>query len=1100
MTKDTHMLAQSVRINGRFMRSARIDMDLAGTPPLEGYVLQASTEKALSAMATSKAETGQCAFTWTGPYGGGKSSTALLVGNLIAGEAKSRKLARKIAGPALVTLFDKAFPKQAAPWQIVPVTGSRTGMRGAIAAQAANAFGWSKPMARKAAADDGALVDALKKQTERSGVVLILDELGKFLEAAAGRDHDAHLLQDLAEISARSDGRLVVIGILHQSFEAYADKVSASAQSEWAKIQGRFQDLSFLSAADETVRLLGRAIETTNTPKCAEIQAGALAAYVAQRRPSDEADLAAALSRAWPLNPICALMLGGITRRRFGQNERSVFGFLASGEPGGFSEFLARTHIDAAKTYNPAQLWDYLNQNFGLTLAAGPQSTQYNLALEAIDRAGAKGKMLHQEIAKSAALIELFKNGSGLGIDLKSLALALPDAYKREISKALSELCDWGVLLGPTKTGDYALFTGSDFDIQAEIERVKAPADIEAYQVAVSVSAQSPIAAKRHYFDTGVLRAFDLMIADLSDALDVSALVRAAEKKAAKSSGIMLLLLHEKPRISAGEKRRKEELEAAFRNAGLIFAAATMPDTNLISDDAAELGALARIQTALPQLAGDQIARRAVRARISKLRNRIAIAIQNAVHKAVWTSPMAKTKSLGAGIQSAVSNLSDIAFPSAPLIKSELLQKDRPSSSAAAALRFLMHAMVNHGDKKNLGFEGYPAALGLYLTVLAPLGLHVVIEEQFRFSAPGSSEAGKSARAAWTVLADCDRMDLESIYETWSKPPFGMKRGVMPVLALAFILARRDQIAVYQDNLFQTSIDEVFVDRLLQTPASVTLRKASRDERQSAFLSKLANGLGCSSDSALIVAKALFGRVERLTNYALRTQRISSEARQIRDTIRRADDPENLLFDALPGLKIQGDLTDEILNALDETEQAYPKLLQELRETVAHAVGVDADRFEGVAARAKSVIRISSDLKFDAYAQRLAGFEGGGGDIESFASPLQDKPVRDWSDRNRDGAVFEIATFARQFKQAEAVASVLKRKSGTEAISLIVGVNPNEAPLVQSFELSPKEQKTAETLAESILAELSHNQEGQELQLAALARAVAALTQSEETV
>src|SRR3546814_1904242 len=34
------------------------------------------------------------AFTWTGPYGGGKSSAALLVANLIAGSDENRKIAK----------------------------------------------------------------------------------------------------------------------------------------------------------------------------------------------------------------------------------------------------------------------------------------------------------------------------------------------------------------------------------------------------------------------------------------------------------------------------------------------------------------------------------------------------------------------------------------------------------------------------------------------------------------------------------------------------------------------------------------------------------------------------------------------------------------------------------------------------------------------------------------------------------------------------------------------------------------------------------------------------------------------------------------------
>ena len=69
-------------------------------------------------------------------------------------------------------------------------------------------------------------------KTGRSGVLLILDELGKLLEHAVADANDIHLLQDLAERSARSEGRLVVIGILHQAFDQYAARASRDAREK----------------------------------------------------------------------------------------------------------------------------------------------------------------------------------------------------------------------------------------------------------------------------------------------------------------------------------------------------------------------------------------------------------------------------------------------------------------------------------------------------------------------------------------------------------------------------------------------------------------------------------------------------------------------------------------------------------------------------------------------------------------------------------------------------------------------------------------------------------------------------------------------------
>src|SRR3546814_7364547 len=80
---------------------------------------------------------------------------------------------------------------------------------------------------------------------------------------------------------------LVVIGILHQSFEQYAARAARDARQEWAKVQGRFHDIAFLSGADETVALLGRAISCPWRPDNATISASAVAHAVALRRPTE---------------------------------------------------------------------------------------------------------------------------------------------------------------------------------------------------------------------------------------------------------------------------------------------------------------------------------------------------------------------------------------------------------------------------------------------------------------------------------------------------------------------------------------------------------------------------------------------------------------------------------------------------------------------------------------------------------------------------------------------------------------------------------------------------------------------------------------------
>src|SRR5207302_127839 len=89
-------MVDRIRIARRFQRSIRIDTDLTTTKALEGFVCPQSSAEVLLTMARHTAETGQAAFTWTGPYGSGKSSLVVAFSALLNGSSEQRKQAAKI--------------------------------------------------------------------------------------------------------------------------------------------------------------------------------------------------------------------------------------------------------------------------------------------------------------------------------------------------------------------------------------------------------------------------------------------------------------------------------------------------------------------------------------------------------------------------------------------------------------------------------------------------------------------------------------------------------------------------------------------------------------------------------------------------------------------------------------------------------------------------------------------------------------------------------------------------------------------------------------------------------------------------------------------
>src|SRR5258708_20504760 len=254
-----------------------------------------------------------------------------------------------------------------------------------------------------------------------------------------------YFVQDLAEAASRCRGRMVVVGILHQAFEQYESRLGRETRDEWAKIQGRFTDSPLIAGVEEVIDLLGHAITSQTRHPATSGDAEAVANSICGRRPGRVKDLGQRLDRCWPLHPVTAAVLGPMSRRRFGQNERSIFGFLSSAEPAGFQEFIRNTPDGSKLLFGPDRFWDYLRINLEPAILASNDSHRWAQAVDAVERCEARGQPLHVMLAKSIALVDMFRNGSGLAADRITIDTCVPDASKTDVDSALKDLERWSV-------------------------------------------------------------------------------------------------------------------------------------------------------------------------------------------------------------------------------------------------------------------------------------------------------------------------------------------------------------------------------------------------------------------------------------------------------------------------------------------------------------------------------------------------------------------------------------------------------------------------------------------------------------------------------
>jgi hypothetical protein len=452
------------------------------------------------------------------------------------------------------------------------------------------------------------------------GVLLIIDELGKLFEYAARYPQrgDVYVLQEIGEYVARSKAiPTLVVGLLHQSFEEYGHLLDVGTRREWSKIQGRFSDIPFLEPPDQVVRMIGAAIQRTEMtlPKDLNLTVDRIittALKIGVMPPGMTRDeFRRSAIAAYPLHPLALVAIPYIFRR-FGQNERSLFSYLSSAEPFAFQEFL-RTHQMSAGTpqyIRLTDLFDYFSNNFGLGLYRQPQAIRWLEAADVLERKKNLG-ITHQDIVKTVGVLNALGQFSHLTASAEFISFSLSDTAlpPKAIEIALSQLEESSILTHRSYNNTYRIWEGSDVDLEERIAEGKRRTG-QSRGLADGVRkyiVKRPMIARRHSFDTGALRMFDVVYVDSLSSLDESLATKAT------LDGVVVVCLSESNSLSEQFQVRAKALD------GLDNVVIAVPQQiGELRGVIAELAALRWVWENTPELRDDRVARREVSLRITE--------------------------------------------------------------------------------------------------------------------------------------------------------------------------------------------------------------------------------------------------------------------------------------------------------------------------------------------------------------------------------------------------------------------------------------------------------------------------------------------------
>jgi hypothetical protein len=1143
-------IADLFHMRNRFLRSAHLERDFEDPSALSNYVVTDFARSCIGRMANGlKPRSGNRAWRMTGDYGSGKSSFALLLAHWFAGHNST------FPSPLRKAVEHQQFGVSRPDFLPVLVTCSRQALGTSILRSLKSALhlthgrGARSKVAveverlcesKRDPTDDevfrliGEVNSRIVAESKAKGLLIILDELGKFLEFAAlhPERQDVFLLQRLAEAAARSgDKPLFVISLLHQGFNAYADHLNQSAQREWEKVAGRFEEIVFNPPFEQAASIISSAlnVRVNGIPK---IQTAQLK-WAMERTlglgwlgSSPAKALVEAAPQLYPLHPTVLPVLIR-TFRRFGQNDRSLFSFLLSNEPFGLQAFSQKAAC-GDELYCLHHFYDYVRTNFGHRLSVQSYRSHWNL-IDSVIESFVEENELQLKVLKTVGILNLLNDGDLLATEESVLcALSSEDnAQGKTVRAALSALHKYKrTIYDRGRARGLCLWPHSSVDLEKAYEDACRVIDTPRHVASLIKDSLEtrPIVARRHYIETGNLRHAEVRYCAVKD------LQTTFERDLSDADGLIIVPLCETLSERGEALAFAKQTEVSSRKNWLV--AVPQPLNNL----AALVQEVQRWEWILAntlELNADKYAREEVSRQKAAAQSQLEKRIQNFVGWQQLTGHMMldwfcegralKVKN-GRHLLETLSRIFDDTYPLAPHIQNELVNRRNLSSAAAAARMRLINRMFTDSGVALLGMDAAkkPPEMSMYLSVLKRTGLHRMNGDSWSIGEPHQRTDECKVLPALKRISEIvrdkpdARVNVAGLFSELRNPPYGVRDGIIPLLLSVFAISQDRDVAFYKDGSFLRELNGEQMLLLTKAPERFEIQYCKIEGVRAELFARLLAVLEIDKPrdreiEMLDLVKNLCTFVAQLPVQARNTKKLSPAALAVRQVILEAREPARLLFRDLPAAcgfdpieagaptgKPLKSFVKTLKVALEELRIAFPELQDRLRNRLKENFNLSGSFEEcrhALSNRAQRVCVTVTEPRFKAFCLRLMDSALTESDwLESVGSHLALKPPSKWHDVDEDQFKTELSQVSALFHRVESV--VFDGRKGTNesairlAVTLATGVEHQ-----QVIHFNAEEEHLMTALEGEFAEILSKNER---IGLAAASRAIWASLESQE--
>ena len=1057
-------------MNKGFSLSANIE---EGFPANVQYVVTPNGQRAAQSI-IDDFHSGIHSFTIIGTYGTGKSSFLLALETDMSRINKEKRLLnpKSLSGTA--------------DFEILNIVGDYSELS-TLLGRKLNVDGHSR-----------SILDELKvfynqMKAENKFLLIVIDEFGKVLEHAAKNnpERELYFLQKLAEFVNVPSRDILLLTTLHQNFGAYAKNLTETQKNEWIKVKGRFKEITFVEPVEQLLYLASKQLYSSFSRNVCE-NAKQLYQLAVETKFVSNAFSVETAQQLYPLDSFSAYAVTSAIQR-YGQNERSLFSFLAARGSNSLTEFQTKSNL----TYNLANVYDYIVFNFYSYLKdANVDSMSWSSMQVSIERVEGldweTGDQLTSaiKIVKAIGLLNLFGISSfpmspEQMAEYARLAMAVHDA-----DNIIGKLMRFKIIRYAEYKQRLLLFEGTDIDLEFEIRRAST-------QVARPVSfiddlrkfinsRISPV--KAHYYHKGTPRYFEYEIRE--DAVDMT--------PSGDIDGYIEL-------IFSANANALDTIKETSANTEHAVIYAYFNNTEEIID---HLYNIKKYEYILTKVLIDKNADRVAYGEIQKLKEYEETLLNKAVsdnlfayrNRVTWIFKGEKQNvSSHRDFNKLLSTVCDEVYCQSPVMHNELFNRHKLSGAISSARKNYLEALVKRYNEEDLGFEKdkFPPEKTIYYSLLKNTGLHTGISFA---DAPSNDGIMTLWDASMRFLKSTvgKQRRISELIKILSSQPFKLKQGFLDFWIPTFLFIKRQDFALYDANrgAYIPNVDMLFFELLQKHPADYAVKAFEVDGVRLDFFNQyrrfvnLGEEFDITTQSFIETIKPFLFFYKKLNDYTKQTRKFTHKSTmRFRDVLATAKDPEKAFFEDLPDAlgftkKLKGNADIEeygivIQQAIRELRSCYAQLIDRLEIRLVDGLELSSadynEYIEEIRQRLSNVkLHLLTDKQKEFYHHVMAEYDNRTLWYQSICYPILDHKLESLRDDEEDKLADDLVYL---FRECEKYADISKKTIADNDVAYSFDMVSNTGTTIrtQTYILPEKDKKRVSELEAKINEILSGN-------------------------